>query len=85
MRHRRCYDEIIEYCNKLVYKGNLEPKRGLGVNDKDCKLYELSIPHFGHYQIDSIQSSNRTISKHKFTFSESFKELITVLDTSFNW
>ncbi len=62
--HRRCYDEIIEYCNKLVYKGNLEPKRGLGVNDKDCKLYELSIPHFGHYQIDSIQSSKRGGSRY---------------------
>lgn len=26
--HRRCYDEIISYCNKLVYKGRLQPKRG---------------------------------------------------------
>lgn len=26
--HRRCYDEIITYCNQLVYEGKLEPKRG---------------------------------------------------------
>lgn len=26
--HRRCYNEIITYCNKLVYEGKLEPKRG---------------------------------------------------------
>ncbi len=26
--HRRCYNEIIEYCNELAYKGRLEPKRG---------------------------------------------------------
>lgn len=26
--HRRCFDEIIEYCNKLVYKGILDSKRG---------------------------------------------------------
>lgn len=61
--HRRCYDEIIDYCNKLVYKGHLEPKRGLGIQDKDCKLNELSIPHFGHYQINSIQSNKRAGSR----------------------
>lgn len=26
--HRRCFDEIIAYCNALCYKGNLQPKRG---------------------------------------------------------
>lgn len=26
--HRRCYDGIIGYCNELVYRGLLEPKRG---------------------------------------------------------
>lgn len=26
--HRRCYDDIIEYCNKLVYKGELDALRG---------------------------------------------------------
>lgn len=26
--HRRCYDEIIDYCNQLAYKGLLEPKKG---------------------------------------------------------
>jgi superfamily I DNA and/or RNA helicase len=62
--HRRCYNEIIEYCNKLVYKGNLEPKRGLGINDKKCKLDKISIPHFGHYQIDGIQSSKRAGSRY---------------------
>ncbi|MCA1026585.1 AAA family ATPase [Cytobacillus kochii] len=62
--HRRCYDEIIDYCNKLVYKGHLEPKRGLGANDKDSKLSEQSIPHFGHYQIDSIQSNKRAGSRY---------------------
>ncbi|MEC1155762.1 AAA domain-containing protein [Cytobacillus horneckiae] len=62
--HRRCYDEIIEYCNKLVYNGHLEPKRGLGKKDEKCKLDEISIPHFGHYQIGSIQSSKRAGSRY---------------------
>ncbi|WP_444884867.1 AAA domain-containing protein [Microbulbifer sp. PSTR4-B] len=26
--HRRCYDDIIKYCNKLVYKGELDALRG---------------------------------------------------------
>jgi hypothetical protein len=26
--HRRCFDEIIEYCNKLAYGGLLEPMKG---------------------------------------------------------
>ena len=26
--HRRCYDEIVEYCNALCYKGKLYPRRG---------------------------------------------------------
>lgn len=26
--HRRCFDEIIEYCNRLAYHGRLEPKKG---------------------------------------------------------
>jgi len=26
--HRRCYDEIIEYCNKLAYHGLLQPLKG---------------------------------------------------------
>lgn len=33
--HRRCYDEIIEYCNELIYKGHLEPLRGSGSTDKN--------------------------------------------------
>lgn len=28
--HRRCYDEIIQYCNALCYHGKLKPMRGKG-------------------------------------------------------
>ena len=31
--HRRCYDEIVEYCNALCYKGKLEPARGSAFED----------------------------------------------------
>lgn len=62
--HRRCYDEIIKYCNQLVYKGNLEPKRGLGENDDKYPLNGISIPHFGHIQVDSNQSSKLGDSRY---------------------
>ena len=26
--HRRCYDDIVEYCNALCYRGKLDPRRG---------------------------------------------------------
>ena len=31
--HRRCYDEIIDYCNVLAYNGELIPLRGKAKND----------------------------------------------------
>lgn len=30
--HRRCFNEIISYCNKLAYNGILEPKQGPSTN-----------------------------------------------------
>lgn len=30
--HRRCFDEIIQYCNDLAYNGLLEPKKGPAKN-----------------------------------------------------
>lgn len=55
--HRRCYDEIINYCNQLVYENKLEPKRGSGVKDEDYPLQKLGIPQFGLKQIDSEAST----------------------------
>ncbi|SEG75626.1 ATP-binding protein [Paenibacillus sp. UNC499MF] len=60
--HRRCYDEIIEFCNKLVYKGNLEPKRGEG---KGHAKRALSMwPQMGYRQIDSENSSKQGTSRY---------------------
>lgn len=42
--HRRCFDDIIKFCNELCYKGVLEPKRG----DAADALF----PAFGHLHID---------------------------------
>ncbi|MGO5092367.1 AAA domain-containing protein [Clostridium sp. LCP25S3_F10] len=54
--HRRCYNEIIEYCNILVYKGRLKACRGLG--EKDEKYPISQYPHMGYKNI-SVKSSEK--------------------------
>lgn len=59
--HRRCYDEIIDYCNRLVYKGNLQPMRGKGKEDE--KLAIKHWPQMGFKQIDTEYSSRKGSSR----------------------
>lgn len=54
--HRRCYDEIISYCNELVYKNKLQPCRGkAGVDDKRPKGM-MRYPVFGYHDIRTDRS-----------------------------
>lgn len=53
--HRRCYNEIILYCNELVYGGKLEPKRGNSIDNKNNVL-EGILPAMGHKQISTVRS-----------------------------
>ena len=59
--HRRCYNEIIKYCNELVYKGNLQPLRGEGKQDK--KLAIKQWPQMGYKQIECDYSSRTGSSR----------------------
>lgn len=59
--HRRCYNEIIDYCNQLVYKGNLQPMRGKG--KEDDKLAIKHWPQMGFKQIDTEYSSRKGSSR----------------------
>lgn len=52
--HRRCYDEIIDYCNELVYKGNLNSLRGKGKEDKNLAIKYW--PQMGFKQIEGVHS-----------------------------
>ncbi|ERK14059.1 putative superfamily I DNA helicase [Serratia fonticola AU-P3(3)] len=52
--HRRCFDEIISFCNDLCYQGLLQPKRG--------KFDELEgdkplLPALGYLHIDGMAES----------------------------
>jgi len=60
--HRRCYDEIIDYCNRLVYKGNLEPKRGKGKEDKNRAIPNW--PIMGYRQVDTHKSRRIGTSRY---------------------
>lgn len=60
--HRRCYDEIIEYCNKLVYRGNLEPMRGKGSSRSDRPLKHW--PQMGYLHIATERSRKQGGSRY---------------------
>lgn len=57
--HRRCYDEIIEYCNELLYSGRLKPMRGPAAEDKKRSIHDSegnNIQPMSFVQIDSDTS-----------------------------
>ena len=55
--HRRCFDEIIAYCNALCYKGNLQPKRGK-------KTENDSLPPIGYLHIAGHCQKTNGGSRH---------------------
>ena len=59
--HRRCYDEIISYCNELVYQGKLEPCRGKG--KKDVKYTLKKYPHMAYKNIEVTNSEKNGCSR----------------------
>ena len=67
--HRRCYDEIIDFCNKLVYKGRLKPYRGCLLEDKKNHLKSV-FPAMGHYSIEVPASEKRGSSRYNSVEAE---------------
>lgn len=59
--HRRCYDEIIGYCNELVYDGLLVPMRNSDeeIAGKTRSLDYKKYPLMGYYNILSRGSQQR--------------------------
>lgn len=52
--HRRCYDDIINYCNELLYNGHLEPKRGVS---------KIKLPCMGYYDIATLKAERDGTSR----------------------
>lgn len=60
--HRRCYDEIINYCNDLCYQGKLQPLRGAEKNNH--------FPAMGYLHIDGIGVKASGGSRHNLMEAE---------------
>lgn len=52
--HRRCFNEIISFCNDLCYQGLLQPKRG---RRDELSGDESLLPAFGYLHIDGMAES----------------------------
>lgn len=77
--HRRCYNEIVMYCNELVYENKLEPKRGSAVEDKNNALSGL-LPAMGHKQI-TVSRSQKSGSSRKN--KEEAKQIVAWLKANY--
>ncbi|MET0257700.1 MAG: AAA domain-containing protein [Methylobacterium sp.] len=69
LEHRRCFDEIVGYCNTLCYHGKLEPLRGSKRQAKPGKGRD-GLPAMGYLHVDGICLTNRNGSRHNPTEAE---------------
>ncbi|XZH88387.1 AAA domain-containing protein [Clostridium perfringens] len=74
--HRRCYNEIIEYCNRLVYNGKLKACRGLGEKDENYPLYNL--PHMGYKNIEVENSDKNGCSRMNSKEAEEIAKWLSI-------
>lgn len=63
--HRRCYNEIIAFCNQLIYKEQLQPKRGNGKEDTTYPLRAL--PQMGYKNIPAEHAAQAGVSRYNKT------------------
>ena len=68
--HRRCYNEIIGYCNDLVYQKRLQPLRGSGKRDSKRPEIMKTYPIIGYHDIpipysEKVGSSRKNATEAK--------------------
>jgi len=78
--HRRCFDDIISFCNALCYKGVLEPKRGGDA--------QALFPAFGHLHIDGRAEQQVSGSRYNRLEAETIVDWLvqnkTKLESQYN-
>ncbi len=81
--HRRCYDEIINYCNELVYDGLLTPMRNNDelIAGKERILDQKRYPSMGYHNISSSNSTK--IGSSRVNETEASK-IVEWLKTNYN-
>lgn len=60
--HRRCFDNIIGYCNELCYHGKLQPKRGV--------QQDALFPAMGYLHIDGLGQQANSGSRYNSVEAE---------------
>ncbi len=73
--HRRCYNEIVQYCNELVYEKNLRPLRGKA-SDDNRNVLKNYLPPMGRKQIDSKYSKRIGTSRQNSKEAEEIVEWV---------
>lgn len=73
--HRRCYDELIKYCNDLVYDGKLEPMRGSSTSDTYYP-FEGQSP-IEHIQVSTAKSDKQKTSRYNPAEAQKIREWLS--------
>ncbi|MEO9803420.1 MAG: AAA domain-containing protein [Reichenbachiella sp.] len=66
VEHRRCFNEIVGYCNELAYNGLLQPLRGSIKNQKDC-IYPSPVLGYAHVQGESSSQNGSRVNELEAT------------------
>ncbi|MEF9419444.1 AAA domain-containing protein [Xanthomonas citri] len=73
--HRRCFDEIIGYCNALCYRGKLVPTRKLKTEAPADQ--QDGLPAMGYLHIDGICQKSGSGSRHNLHEAETIAAWIS--------
>jgi hypothetical protein len=73
--HRRCYDDIVSYCNDLCYQGKLRPMRGVGERKN-------GLPAMGYLQVDGLCERRGNGSRQNILEAETIAAWIAEYKTS---
>ena len=70
--HRRCYNELINYCNDLVYDGRLEALRGSSTSDSSYPFKGQSTME--HIQVSTAKSDRKKTSRYNPAEAQKIRE-----------
>ena len=62
--HRRCYREIIEFCNDLIYQGRLRPLRPAEFDEQKKDKLGMECPAMGHVHVEHPESESKDGSRN---------------------
>lgn len=79
--HRRCYREIIEFCNDLIYQGRLRPLRPDEFEEQKKDKLGMKCPAMGHVLVEHPKSEPKDGSRHCIKEAE---EIAKWLANNFN-